>query len=79
MLACKQTLQYKKKKVILNLKNFKYRKRPIIHNSVAYNCRVFFLNGKILLIRPKIMLADDDNYRERRYFTGWSKMKKIEE
>lgn len=25
------------------------------------------------------MLADDDNYRERRYFTGWSKMKKIEE
>ena len=32
-----------------------------------------------MLIRPKIMLADDDNYRERRYFTGWTKLKKIEE
>jgi NAD+ synthase (glutamine-hydrolysing) len=50
-----------------------------MHDHVAYNCRVFFLNGKILLIRPKIVLADDDNYRERRYFTGWSKLKKIED
>lgn len=25
------------------------------------------------------MLADDDNYRERRYFTAWTKLKKIEE
>lgn len=50
-----------------------------MHNNVAYNCRVFFLNGKILLIRPKLVLADDDNYRERRYFTAWTKLKKIED
>ena len=33
---------------------------------------------KILLIRPKKVLADDGNYRERRYFTAWSKHKQIE-
>jgi predicted amidohydrolase len=43
----------------------------ILHNSVRYNCRVFCLDGKILLIRPKIDLADDGNYREARYFTSW--------
>jgi len=29
------------------------------------------LNGKIVLIRPKILLADDGNYREARWFTPW--------
>jgi len=28
---------------------------------------------KIVLIRPKMYLADDGNYREGRYFTGWSR------
>ena len=32
-----------------------------------------------MLIRPKITLADDDNYRERRYFTGWSRLKQVDE
>ena len=50
-----------------------------MNNSVAYNCRVFFLNGKIVLIRPKIALADDENYRERRHFTAWTKLKQVEE
>jgi NAD+ synthase (glutamine-hydrolysing) len=49
-----------------------------MHYNVAYNCRVFFLNGKILLLRPKMTLADDDNYRERRYFTAWPKKKELE-
>ena len=31
--------------------------------SVRYNCRVYLLNGCLLLIRPKISLADDGNYR----------------
>ena len=44
---------------------------PIIHNSVRYNCRVIAYNSKILLIRPKIWLANDGNYREMRYFTPW--------
>ena len=29
------------------------------------------LRGKIILIRPKLYLANDGNYREERYFTGW--------
>ncbi|KAF8821628.1 putative glutamine-dependent naD(+) synthetase protein [Cardiosporidium cionae] len=46
---------------------------PVIHKSVAYNCRIFILNRRILLIRPKIFLANDGNYREARYFSQWSK------
>ena len=45
---------------------------PILHNNVRYNCRVFCLNRKILLIRPKTYLADDGNYREKRFFTSWN-------
>lgn len=45
----------------------------VVHNGVRYNCRVFCLNGKIVLIRPKMYLADDGNYRENRWFTGWPK------
>jgi len=44
---------------------------PILHNNVRYNCRVFCLNRQIVLIRPKIVLADDGNYREKRFFAGW--------
>jgi len=46
---------------------------PIIHRDVRYNCVVFFGNGKIILIRPKSILADDGNYREARWFTPWNK------
>lgn len=45
---------------------------PVLHKSTLYNCRVLILNGKILLIRPKMFLANDGNYREMRYFTPWS-------
>lgn len=48
---------------------------PIIHKSIKYNCRIISYNGKILLIRPKLYLANDGNYREMRYFTPWSKPK----
>jgi NAD+ synthase (glutamine-hydrolysing) len=44
---------------------------PILHKNVRYNCRVFCLNRKIVLIRPKISLADDGNYREKRFFASW--------
>lgn len=47
---------------------------PIMHRNVRYNCRVIFLNGKILLIRPKISLACDANYREGRWFSRWRKV-----
>jgi NAD+ synthase (glutamine-hydrolysing) len=48
---------------------------PVLHNGVRYNCRVYFLNKKLLLIRPKMWMADDGNYREERWFTPWSKDK----
>ena len=28
-------------------------------------------NRKILLLRPKLYMANDGNYREERYFTAW--------
>ncbi|DAZ96864.1 TPA: hypothetical protein N0F65_008825 [Lagenidium giganteum] len=44
---------------------------PVMHHGVRYNCRVFCLNQKIIFIRPKFFLADDGNYREKRWFTTW--------
>lgn len=35
--------------------------------STGYNCRVFLYRGRVLLVRPKMLLADDGNYRESRY------------
>ncbi|NXU95281.1 NADE synthetase, partial [Xiphorhynchus elegans] len=52
---------------------------PVLHRNVRYNCRVIFLNKKILLIRPKIALANAGNYRELRWFTPWSKARHVEE
>jgi len=34
---------------------------------------------KILLIRPKIMLCDDGNYRESRWFAAWTKVRQMED
>lgn len=45
---------------------------PILHRSVAYNCKVILFKGKVLLIRPKMHLADEGNYREKRFFMGYS-------
>eukprot|EP01091_Cochliopodium_minus_P008903 TRINITY_DN2092_c0_g2_i1.p1 TRINITY_DN2092_c0_g2~~TRINITY_DN2092_c0_g2_i1.p1 ORF type:complete len:703 (-),score=157.25 TRINITY_DN2092_c0_g2_i1:76-2184(-) len=50
---------------------------PVLHKGVRYNCRVFILNGKLLLIRPKMFLANDGNYRETRYFNAWCFPRKI--
>lgn len=51
---------------------------PVMHKNVTYNCRVVFLNRKILLIRPKLILCDDGNYRETRWFTAWTKRRETE-
>ncbi len=40
---------------------------PVMHAGVRYNCRVFCLDRKIVFIRPKLFLADDGNYREKRW------------
>lgn len=44
---------------------------PVLFSGVAYNCRVILLNGRILLIRPKLVLADGGLHRETRWFTAW--------
>ncbi|XP_047437605.1 glutamine-dependent NAD(+) synthetase [Mugil cephalus] len=52
---------------------------PIMHHNVRYNCRVLFLNRKILLIRPKMMMANHGNYREMRWFSPWNQLRQVEE
>ncbi|XP_076311459.1 NAD synthetase isoform X2 [Tachypleus tridentatus] len=52
---------------------------PMMHKNVTYNCRVVFLNSKILLIRPKMILCDDGNYRETRWFSAWHKHRHLED
>ncbi|KAJ8675945.1 hypothetical protein QAD02_011731 [Eretmocerus hayati] len=52
---------------------------PVMHKNVTYNCRVAFLNRRIILIRPKMQLCDDGNYRERRWFTAWTKERSVED
>ena len=52
---------------------------PVMHKNVRYNCRIFVLNGKILLIRPKLILAADGNYRETRWFAAWQHPRGVEE
>lgn len=41
------------------------------HRGARFNCRVFVLDGNVLLIRPKSILAGEGNYREGRYFAAW--------
>jgi len=52
---------------------------PILHRNLRFNCRVLALNGKILYIRPKLLLANDGNYREMRYFTPWMRPQHVED
>uniref|UniRef100_A0A3Q4BJK3 Glutamine-dependent NAD(+) synthetase n=1 Tax=Mola mola TaxID=94237 RepID=A0A3Q4BJK3_MOLML len=52
---------------------------PIMHRNVRYNCRVLFLNRKLLLIRPKMMMANNGNYREMRWFSPWNHLRQVEE
>ncbi|KAJ2122024.1 glutamine-dependent NAD(+) synthetase [Coemansia sp. RSA 720] len=52
---------------------------PVLHRNARYNCRVIILNGKIVLIRPKLYLANDGNYREMRWFVGWTRLAQTED
>ncbi|KAM9860636.1 glutamine-dependent NAD(+) synthetase [Aulostomus maculatus] len=52
---------------------------PIMHHDVRYNCRVLFLNRKILLIRPKMLMANHGIYREMRWFSPWQESRRVEE
>lgn len=52
---------------------------PVMHRNVRYNCRIFVLNGKVLLIRPKLDLANDGLYREMRWFAPWHRRRHVED
>lgn len=52
---------------------------PVQHRNQRFNCRVLCLDGKILMIRPKMWLANDGNYREMRHFTPWLQPRETEE
>ncbi|XP_063992644.1 glutamine-dependent NAD(+) synthetase isoform X1 [Diachasmimorpha longicaudata] len=52
---------------------------PVMHKNVTYNCRVAFLNRKILLIRPKMQMCDTSVYREGRWFSAWRKIRTVED
>ncbi|KAJ2697489.1 glutamine-dependent NAD(+) synthetase [Coemansia sp. IMI 209128] len=52
---------------------------PVLHRNSRYNCRVVILDGRILLIRPKMHLANDGNYREPRWFTEWARVASTED
>ncbi len=39
---------------------------PVLHRGNRFNARVLAINGKIIMIRPKLFLASDGNYRENR-------------
>lgn len=39
----------------------------------------FYLPRKIVLIRPKLTLCNDGNYRELRWFNPWTKLKQFED
>ncbi len=47
--------------------------------GVLYNCRVLLLNSRVLLVRPKLSLANDGNYREARYFSTWKQRGVVED
>ncbi|KAL9166975.1 hypothetical protein ABFS82_05G065900 [Erythranthe guttata] len=52
---------------------------PIIKGSERYNCQVLCLNRKIVMIRPKMWLANDGNYRELRWFTAWKQKDRLDD
>lgn len=46
---------------------------PVAHHGGLYNCHVILFNRKVIGIRPKIKMADGDNYFESKWFTNWDK------
>lgn len=51
---------------------------PVRHRSVLYNCRLLLLNRRVLLVRPKLVLADDGNFFETRRFAAWPPRRALE-
>ncbi|EFP04775.1 hypothetical protein CRE_30004 [Caenorhabditis remanei] len=45
---------------------------PTRFRGLLYNCAAAFKNGRLLFIRAKMGLADDNVYRESRWFVKWT-------
>lgn len=65
--------------ILLTANHHIMNNRPVMHKNVKYNCRIIIQDCKILLIRPKMFMANDGNYRELRWFTPWAKQRTTEE
>ncbi|CAL5214994.1 unnamed protein product [Lathyrus oleraceus] len=52
---------------------------PIMKGSERYNCQVLCFSRKIIMIRPKMWLANDGNYRELRWFTAWKQRDRLDD
>jgi NAD+ synthase (glutamine-hydrolysing) len=52
---------------------------PVMHRNNRFNCRIIAFGGKIILIRPKLSLAQDGNYREGRFFIPWARQTHVED
>lgn len=52
---------------------------PVLHRGVLFNCRILLLDRRILLVRPKLDLADHGNYREARWFRAWPRGRGVEQ
>lgn len=44
---------------------------PVNRGSERYNCQVLCLNRRIVMIRPKMWLANGGSCSELRWFTAW--------
>eukprot|EP00177_Eucheuma_denticulatum_P007318 GFKZ01013317.1.p1 GENE.GFKZ01013317.1~~GFKZ01013317.1.p1 ORF type:complete len:735 (+),score=88.97 GFKZ01013317.1:41-2206(+) len=51
---------------------------PVLHRGVMYNARVLMVDRRVVLIRPKVDLADHGNYREARWFRAWDRGRGVE-
>mmetsp|Transcript_15044 Transcript_15044/g.21873 ORF Transcript_15044/g.21873 Transcript_15044/m.21873 type:complete len:702 (+) Transcript_15044:11-2116(+) len=52
---------------------------PLYFRGIVYNCGVFVYSGRVILIKPKLMMADDKLNREKRWFTSWNGGKELVE
>eukprot|EP00899_Mesostigma_viride_P006656 jgi/Mesvir1/15992/Mv08298-RA.1 len=52
---------------------------PLEHKGCRYNCRVLLLDRRVLLVRPKMWMANDGNYRELRWFSTWKHRNQVED
>ena len=51
---------------------------PVEQHGFRYNCRVYGLHSQILLIWPKIKVANDGKYRDLRWNSSWKRLRQLE-